>query len=81
MAFTRRGNITFPYKVDQYITARRIDGTLIRLFFRHISCWEEHCWDDDRTIVIVYFTNGSNIAVRESFEALTLHINKREVAP
>lgn len=57
-----------------------MDGFPISVFLKDISCFEEHSINLFHKVTTIYFLNGSNVVVREDFDAVESACRKWEVA-
>jgi len=80
MTFLRRGNVAFPHRPNAQIRLHRSHSLPWTIWLKDISCFEEFEYRDERKIVIVYFTNGSNFAVIEGFDTVMNLCREWEVA-
>lgn len=80
MTFLRRGNVAFPHRASAHVHLHRINGIPVQVSLKDVSCFEEHRYDHGDTLVVIYFVNGSNFSVRESFDTITKMVKSMEVA-
>jgi len=81
MAYLRRGRVRVPRKLSDAAVFTRPGGMPIRVYFKDISCWEEHQINPKNTLVFIYFTNASMISVTETFEQVDQLANGSAVTP
>lgn len=79
MTFLRRGHVTFPHRLSAGIEVHKIDGIPVKCPLKAISCYEEHETDDGTKRTVIYFITGSNVVVRQSFDAVAAACDKLEV--
>jgi len=79
MSFLRRGNIRVLHAPTASLSLHRIDGFPVKVRLVDVSCYEEHRINLLNNVVNVYFTNGSSVAVREDFDAITTDIEAKAV--
>ncbi len=79
MSSSRRGNVSFPHRPQAGIKLHRVDGFPISIYLKDISCFEEHPLNLFHMVTTVYFSNGSNVVVREDFDAINKACRNWEV--
>jgi len=80
MTFLRRGNVSFPHRPKASITVHRVGDYPFQIRLAVISCFEEYESKNGFKWCKVFFTNGSNIIVNESFDDINAACRAWEVA-